>query len=456
TLDRELQSFALDALRGQLESIAARRVRDGAVLVVDNASGEVLAYVGNSGEGASARFVDGVQAPRQAGSTLKPFLYQMAIERRLLTAASLLDDSPVDLIAPNGVYVPNNYDRQFSGWVSLRVALAASLNVPAVRTLMVVGADPFADRLRALGFADVAQGGDFYGYSLALGSAEVRLWQLVNAFRTLANRGLASPLTLVARRRPEPERVMSEASAFIVTDMLADRSAAARTFGLASALSTRGWSAVKTGTSKDMRDNWCIGFSTRYTVGVWVGNFDGAPMHDVSGVTGAAPVWQEVMNRLHRDTPSQPPAPPGGLVQTAGRDAFGTLHDEWFVAGTEMERVEHAGRRHTPRIVYPGSGLVIALDPDIPAAQQRLLLSAASAAHGFVWQLDGLLLGSAAQPLPWRPVAGSHRLRLLDARGRSVDEVAFEVRGSEGAAEGLGQGARERRAILQRVVSSRR
>jgi len=443
TLDRDLQRFATDALRSQLEALAARNVRDGAVLVVDNETGQVLAYVGNSGEGASARFVDGVQAPRQAGSTLKPFLYQMAIEQRLLTAASLVDDSPVDLVAPNGLYVPRNYDRQFTGWVSLRTALAGSLNVPAVRTLMLVGADPFADRLRALGLVDVRQSGEFYGYSLALGSAEVRLSHLVNAFRTLANGGMNSPLVLrmpsgdedarvagaVGDRRAR-QRLMSEQSAFIVADMLADRAAGARTFGLSSALTTRGWSAVKTGTSKDMRDNWCVGFSGRYTVGVWVGNFDGSPMHDVSGITGAAPVWQALIDHLHRHAPSLAPAPPHGVVQTV---VEGLGHwpprPEWFVAGTELTRIEQDLDRGKPRIVYPGAGVVVAVDPDIPPSRQRMLFSAARPVAGMRWHLDGRSIGSAERPLAWRPVPGRHRLQLVGPDGATVDEVVFEVRG---------------------------
>jgi penicillin-binding protein 1C len=430
SLDGDLQRFATDVLRAQLEAIAGRNVRDGALLVADNRTGEVLAYVGNAGERSSARFVDGVSAPRQAGSTLKPFLYELAVEQRLLTAASLLDDSPVDLVAPNGLYVPKNYDRQFTGWVSLRTALAGSLNVPAVRTLMLVGPEPFADRLRALGFADVTRGGDYYGYSLALGSAEVRLSQLVNAFRTLANGGIASPLVMRpgAAVPDSARRVMAPAAAFIVSDVLADRTAGARTFGFASALSTRGWSAVKTGTSKDMRDNWCIGFSGRYTVGVWVGNFDGSPMHDVSGTTGAAPVWQEVMDYLHRDLPSLAPLAPGGLVRQASGAA---AQPEWFIAGTELDRVQRASIRvGTPRIVYPGAGIVVAIDPDIPALQQRLLFSAGPAAQGLHWRIGGQRLGPAERPHPWQPVPGRHRLQLVDAQDRIVDEVRFEVRGA--------------------------
>ena len=431
SLDRDLQRFATDALRAQLEALAGRNVRDGALLVVDNRTGEVLAYVGNAGERSSARFVDGVSAPRQAGSTLKPFLYELAIEQRLLTAASLVDDSPVDLVAPNGLYVPKNYDRQFTGWVSLRTALAGSLNVPAVRTLMLVGPEPFADRLRALGFSDVKRGGDYYGYSLALGSAEVRLSQLVNAFRTLANGGVASPLVMRpgAAVPDSARRVMAPAAAFIVSDMLADRTAGARTFGFASALSTRGWSAVKTGTSKDMRDNWCIGFSSRYTVGAWIGNFDGSPMHDVSGTTGAAPVWQEVMDYLHRDLPSDAPAAPAGLVRQSTDPAAD--RPEWFIAGTELDRVQRTPvRGGAPRIVYPGAGIIVAIDPDIPVPRQRLLFAAGPGAQGLHWRIDGRRLAPADRPYPWHPVPGNHRLQLVDAQDRVIDEVRFEVRGA--------------------------
>ena len=150
TLDAQLQAFALDAVKRQLATLGQQNVADAAVLVVDNASGEVLAYVGNSGSSASAPFVDGVRAARQAGSTLKPFLYELAIEQRLLTAASLLDDSPVNIVTPGGLYVPQNYDRDFKGMVSLRTALSSSLNVPAVRTLTLLEPEVFAERLASI------------------------------------------------------------------------------------------------------------------------------------------------------------------------------------------------------------------------------------------------------------------------------------------------------------------
>ena len=155
-------------------------MEDGALVVLDNASGEVLAWVGSSGALSRAAEVDGVLAQRQPGSTLKPLLYAQAIAERRLTAASLLDDSSAQISTASGLYIPQNYDRQFKGHVSVRTALAASLNVPAVRTLVMVSPEAFARQLRAAGLP-LRESGDYYGYSLALGSAEVSLLALTNA-----------------------------------------------------------------------------------------------------------------------------------------------------------------------------------------------------------------------------------------------------------------------------------
>lgn len=436
TLDGQLQRYALEALQRQLADLAERSVADGAILVADNATGEVLAYVGNAGNSASAFYVDGVRAARQAGSTLKPFLYAMAIEQRLITAASLVEDSPVNLITPSGLYVPQNYDRDFKGLVSVRTALSSSLNVPAVRTLMLVGADPFVGRLHDLGFSDVTEDGDYYGFSLALGSAEVTLWQLVNAYRTLANGGRRSPMVL-ERSRTRSFRALESGASWIIGDILSDRLARSVTFGLDNALSARHWAAVKTGTSKDMRDNWCIGFSDRYTVGVWTGNFDGSPMHDVSGVTGAAPVWLEIMNYLHRSLPSLPLIAPPGVVkaQVAFDREVEPARAEFFLAGTELETVA-AKAVETTRIAiaYPGNGTIIAIDPDIPEAVQRVRFTMRPEINGYRWRLDGSQFESPAGATFWRPVAGAHTLTLIDAEGSEVDSVRFEVRGARAQA----------------------
>ena len=429
TLDAELQAVALQSLQEQLALLSAQNVRDGAVLVADNASGEILAYVGNGGDRSSAWYVDGVRAPRQAGSTLKPFLYQMAIEQRMLTAASLLDDSPVNVVTPGGLYVPQNYDHEFHGMSSVRVALASSLNVPAVRTLMMVGVDGFVERLRSLGFEHVTQDGDYYGYSLALGSAEVSLWELVNAYRTLANDGRQSPLTLIRGSAARTRSVMDAAAVHIVTDILSDAGARSVSFGLENVLSPRYFAAVKTGTSKDMRDNWCVGYGGRFTVGVWVGNFDGSSMRDVSGVTGAAPVWLEVMNALQRRWPSGRPAPPPGVVaeRVEFDDHLEAARDELFVTGTEMRQVSlKRGNSLRTRIAYPGNGSVLAMDPDIPDSVQRVQFSMRPEARGYRFRIDGEDVRSDGF---WSPAHGTHVLELIDAEGQASDTVRFTVRG---------------------------
>jgi penicillin-binding protein 1C len=436
TLDAGLQRFAMEALRRHLAELAERNVGDGALVVIDNDSGEVLAYVANTG----ASEVDGVSALRQAGSTLKPFLYQLAIERGQLTAASLLDDSPVDIPAAGGLYVPQNYDRQYRELASVRTSLASSLNIPAVRTLMLAGLERFHGRLRALGISSLDEDPDFYGYSLALGSADVSLLALANAYRTLANGGLQGSVVFEPRAAgvsTAPTRVLDARAAFIVADILSDRAARSTTFGLRNELATSFWSAVKTGTSKDMRDNWCVGFSDRYTVGVWVGNFDGRSMWDVSGVSGAAPVWRDVMDYLHRDRPSRAPAPPDGLVRRTVSfvPAAEPPRSEWFVRGTETALVEGvAPSQRTPKILYPADHSIIALDPDIPERLQRMDFRA-QAGKGLRWQLDGAEMGPADGALAWTPVPGRHALALVDGGGRSVDGIRFEVRGAAVASD---------------------
>lgn len=438
TLDATLQRVAVDSLDRHLRELAGRNVEDGAVVVIDNASGDVLAYVGSSGMLSAAAQVDHAAALRQAGSTLKPFLYAQAIEERRLTAASLLDDRPVNLPTGGGLYIPQNYDHRYAGWVSLRAALGSSLNVPAVRTLVMVTPHRFHRRLVSLGLP-LTQSGDYYGYSLALGSADVSLLSLTNAYRSFANQGAyAPPRMTMGAALPPRQSVMTPASTYVLADVLSDRHARARTFGLDSPLTTRFWTAVKTGTSKDMRDNWCVGWSQRYTVGVWVGNASGASMHDVSGVSGAAPVWHEVMEALHRATPSQAPAMPAGVerVPVTFDDNLEPARDEVFLAGTAMPRIRvgTTGKAQgTLAIASPADGTIFALDPDIPPNAQRVWFHAdgltGQTAHAVTWRMDGKPLGKGGQ-IAWLPWPGRHRVQLVDAGGKVVHEIGIEVRGA--------------------------
>jgi penicillin-binding protein 1C len=430
TLDARLQRFAADSLRHHVASISSQNVHDGAVLVVDNRTLEVLAYVANTGEPGSARHVDGIRAPRQAGSTLKPVIYALAFQKLLLTPAATLEDTPLEIPVATGVYRPRNYDNRFHGPVTARTALASSLNVPAVKTLLLVGVDAAVDQLKSMGITGLRPA-DYYGPSLALGSVDVRLWDLVTVYAALANGGVTGSLKLSPEGPAvERRRVLSPESVFLVADILSDRESRSATFTLESPLATRFWTAVKTGTSKDMRDNWCIGFSDRYTAGVWVGNFDGEPMWNVSGITGAAPVWVEVMNLLHRGTGSFPQQPPAAVIRHNVRLASGQNRLEWFIRGTESDIIEPAAASAPARIVQPAGGTVIAIDPDIPADQQKVFFETNTGDNTFRWLLDGRAIGPAVPVYFWSPEPGRHALTLVDRANRVQDRVTFEVRGN--------------------------
>ena len=446
TLDPKLQRYARDTLARTLTELNSRahprNVHDGAAIVIDNKSGQILAWVGSAGGFSNAPEVDAVVARRQAGSTLKPFLYAQAIDEKRLTAATLLDDAPLDLATGGGLYIPQNYDHDFKGWVSARTALGSSLNVPAVRTLVMVTPHRFARTLVALGLP-LTQAGDYYGYSLALGSADVTLASLANAYRALANGGAYGPTDDLLPSAPitsatAEKRVFTPQASFIVTDILADNNARTRTFGFDSVLATRFFSAVKTGTSKDMRDNWAVGYTSTYTIGVWVGNADGEPMWDVSGVTGAAPVWAALARYLHRQVPSRAPIAPAGVVR-AGieyQDDVEPARRDWFVEGTQMTKIALASNargqdsKGSARIEAPTDGTIFALDPDIPADRQRVWFeSGAGAPAGSAWRLDGQPMQRASR-MAWLPWPGHHTLELVDAKGVAVDTVKFEVRGA--------------------------
>jgi penicillin-binding protein 1C len=316
TVARDLQHEAEFAVQAMLRPLAKRRVTAASVVVIDNATGELLAYVGSPsfGDAAHGGQNDGVRAERQPGSTLKPFVYGLAMERLGFTAATALPDVELHLPVSTGVYAPNNYDERFHGPVRLREALANSLNVPAVWTASELGPDAVLARLRELGFSSLSSAPDAYGPGIALGDGEVTLLELTNAYATLARGGAWLPVRAVRQATArggrtvvapaaEPRRVMPAPVAHVLTDILRDDHARLASFGDRSALDLPFDVAAKTGTSKGFRDNWTVGFTREVTVGVWVGNFDGSPMREVSGITGAAPIFRVVMEAAMRDRP---------------------------------------------------------------------------------------------------------------------------------------------------------
>lgn len=324
TLDLELQERVETALRSWVERLRPKGVTNAAALVVENSSGEVLAYVGSADyfsekDGGQN---DGTLALRQPGSAVKPLTYALALERGK-TPASILRDLPVHFSTDKGDYAPRNYDDLFHGPVRLRQALACSYNVPAVNLADFLGLDPVLKRFREAGLSSLDRPARHYGLGLTLGNGEVTLQELTTAFAALASGGQHLPLRVwreartttgerVVPPQAAPRRVVEARAAYLVAHILSDPLARRPAFGKRSALEVGFAAAVKTGTSKDFRDNWTVGFTPQVTVGIWVGNFDGSSMHNISGVTGAAPIWNEVISAAARGRgESSFPRPPG-------------------------------------------------------------------------------------------------------------------------------------------------
>jgi penicillin-binding protein 1C len=319
TIDGALQTEAVSALSATLANLQGKRASAGAVVVVDNASGDVLAYVGSPDFFDADRLGqnDGARALRQPGSTLKPFLYALAIEKLGFTAATMLPDIESHFAVSDGTFSPHDYDGRVRGPVRLREALGNSLNIPAVWTLSQLGVEPFYGRLHELGFASLSEAPEYYGLALSLGGGEVSLLDLATAYATLARDGVFKPLRFVRRVEPvgatafelapgKERRVMPALAAAQVTDMLSDPRARSASFGARTVLDFSFPVAAKTGTSKGYRDNWVVGYTRAVTVAVWIGNFDGREMENVSGITGAGPIFHAVMDAAMRRRASTP------------------------------------------------------------------------------------------------------------------------------------------------------
>jgi penicillin-binding protein 1C len=329
TIDEALQERITPIIGSHLHRLAKKNVTNAAVIVIENATGAIRVLIG-SGDYFNERTsgqVNGVLALRQPGSAIKPLMYALAFDRGR-SPGEIIPDLPTAIPDVRGDYVPENYDRTFHGPVSIRTALACSYNVPAVRVLESIGREPFLRQLRSLGFTSLTQTSEYYGYGLTLGNAEVSLLELTNAYHALANGGEWRPAVLVADATTSdgmpvtipdvhpPRTVYTPEAAFLVSDILSDDAARRPAFGSAFRLPFP--CAVKTGTTKDYKDNWTVGYTTRYTVGVWAGNFNGSPMQGVSGVTGAGQIFTDVMLLLHSPPYGTPPEKfpiPSGVEQ---------------------------------------------------------------------------------------------------------------------------------------------
>lgn len=433
TLDANIQRKVIEILEKNLYHLRNSNVHDSAAIVIENGSGRVLAYVG-AVAGSESPHVDGVQAYRQAGSSLKPFLYTKALDSKTLTPASILLDEPTALSWSGGVYRPSNYDKHFSGPVSVREALGSSLNVPAVKTVTIIGLHEAYHVLEQVGLTGLKEP-DFYGVSMALGAVEVRLEDLANAYRILSNGGLKTSLRYRENDQSPKfsERVFSNEATYLTRSILSDPSARSIGFGWDNPLETPVWTAVKTGTSKDYRDNWCVGFSERYTVAVWTGNFNAEAMEKVSGVSGAGPSWFDIMTYLHRQLPSNPPPMPANVIAKKIRHQWeGRARTEYFIKGTEPQRetIETANNKR-PEFVFPAEGSVLVKDPQMDQTNVALFVrfnGQVPEKSQLLW--DGKLLGEAISPFKLdQPKAGDHRLSIVTPEGKVVSAVSFKIKG---------------------------
>ena len=360
TLDYRLQQTVEVLLKGHVAALRHHRVTNGAVVVIDNATCDILALAGSVDFFDSLRNgqVNGALARRQPGSALKPFTYALGLESGL-TAAEILPDIPFLGQGDGGTFNPENYDRKFHGPVRLRNALACSYNVPAVRVAERVGVARLLGFLQKIGLNSLDRPASYYGLALTLGDGEVSLLELTRAYSALARGGLWETHRLILDvcdvsgnvhslwESEAPRQVVSPQVAYVITDVLRDNVARTPAFGENSPVNLPFPCAVKTGTSKDYRDNWTIGYTPRWTVGVWVGNFDGKPMRTVSGITGAGPLFRDIMLYLEQSRGSgflpSDFAAPVGVAEVEVCAASGQLPNghcpavvkEVFVAGTE-------------------------------------------------------------------------------------------------------------------------
>jgi penicillin-binding protein 1C len=498
TIDAGLQR----EVRGIIQAHAARLRKAGAaniaVAVLDNRSGDWLAWEGSGDyfDAENGGAIDGILAPRQPGSALKPFAYAAAFDRGYGAASLLFDVESSFPTAEEGiVYVPRNYDGIFRGPMLARSALAGSLNVPAVRVVSEIGVPSLLGVLRAAGISTLDRSSDWYGLGAVLGGGEVRLSELIAAYAMLARDGVAiEPRVLlevdgerVVASQSAPRRVVSPEAAFLVADILDDDRARAFAFGRGGSLELPFPAAVKTGTSQSYRDNWTIGFTPEVTVGVWVGNFDRAELRTSSGVTGAAPVFHDVMLAAHERIAGAEAlefAPPASLARRricllsgmAPSFACPAVGSEWMESepskacnwhrrivrsradGTSAEgaavdwpaelsawaavhrparddlplaTLAHAESKRELTIVHPAEGAVYLIDPTLRTERQTVALRAAISGprRNLTWSVNGVPLRRASSndtvDLPLRP--GELTITVQDDAGRK-DAVKIRAR----------------------------
>lgn len=448
TLDPYIQSATQQILDTALTSLARRKVHDGGVLVIDHARNEILAWVvGHAqSQGASVEAgmgYDTIVTPRQPGSTMKPLLYASAIEKGW-TAATLINDNDLSEAIGSGQHTFHNYSHVHYGLIRLREALGNSLNIPAVRTLKFVGTASFLERLHDVGFTSLQQHPDFYGDGLALGNGEVTLYEMAQAYTTLARHGNFIPLATAPRESvaESSREVFSPEVTSLIANILSDPDARSREFGAGLQFPVE--TAIKTGTSTDYRDAWAIGFDYAHTVAVWMGNLNDTAMDGVTGSVGPAMVLRSVFAQLTRNQDTRglwlsPRLVAADICRKDGRLADNSCPSvpEWFLPGT-VPQAQTPPRAQTVdyRILEPTPGLQLARDPRIPKELQAFTMSVAagSALQEVTWYVDDELASrTSTGKYHWPLVRGTHQVYAVIRSSGSADphtteKVQFYVR----------------------------
>jgi len=399
--------------------------------------------------------VNGAVSLRQPGSTLKPFTYGLALERGM-TAAEILEDRDLYFPTPEGSYSPRNYDKKFHGMVRLRQALACSYNVPAVSLLERLGPDLLYQRLKQLGFESLKKSPMYYGVGLTLGNGEVSLLELTRAYSTLARGGIytgektilkcfdTEEKEITLNEQEKSRRIFSPQIAFILTNILSDRDARVPAFGYLSPLNLPFDCAVKTGTTVDFRDNWTVGYTPRYTVGVWVGNFDATSMHNISGVTGCGPLFKDIMLLLENKKSEVKFAKAEEVIKAKICPLSGNLATEHcpgaiediFIEGTEPKEYCHV---HTARkkpedaptfrmkeftIIFPKDRDVFKMDPILRQEFQKVKLRASIPRDMEVdrveWRVNDHKIGDSSYPfsLYWNLRPGIYTIKAIAIKAK--------------------------------------
>lgn len=456
SLDASLQKIVQNALAGTIKNYKNRNVNNGAAIVVNLQSNEILAYAvfnGGNNNDIDVSKIDALQILRQPGSTLKPFLYTKALEMGW-TASTIINDEPLAEGVNKGIHRYRNFSGTYYGPLRLREALANSLNTPAVRTINFVKEDVFLETLKQLGFKSLKKSASFYGGGLALGNGEVTLYELSRAYSVLARSGIYKDFNFALYNKNGKSynneknfyRVFSVEDSDIINNILQDRKARRKEFGVSSLYDFNVPVSFKTGTSSDFRDAFVVGYTNDFLVAVWFGNYDRSSMDKITGSSGPMSVLKIIMGKLNLRR---------GIKESKNLIELSICEVTGLIAGKNCPKIkeiykkenlpkkvclgahDHKEQKYdTLKILYPIDKMTLAIDKRIPLKYQAINFEIYPFKEKIEvnWWLDGKKIGESKSlkgRFPWNLQKGKHKLKasiFKDHKSLYSNEVGFEVR----------------------------